>query len=74
MNRFPNPASTSNRRVVVSRSVVVGALALALALVWGSTTSAQPSVSGGICDDWGCHSGEEKCMTIGPVTCWDDEN
>ncbi len=74
MNTLTPSASTSNQRVVVARSLIVGTVVLALALIWSSASSAQPTISGGICDDWGCHSGEEKCMTVGPVTCWDEEN
>ena len=73
MNPLAAEVSTYFRRAV-ARSLAVGALLMAVALMWGTSSSAQPTVSGGICDDWGCHSGEEKCMTIGPATCWDDED
>ena len=74
MNPFAHEASTSNQRVVTARRLIVGTVVLALALIWSNSSTAQAaSSSGGICDDWGCHSGDEKCMTVGPFTCWDEE-
>ena len=46
-------------------------LAVALVLTTSGTKPAKAEDSGGFCDWMGCHSGPDKCWSLGPIVCWD---
>ena len=67
-----SPILTPGSRLV--RRLIVATAALALAFIFSTSSSAQSNVPAANCVAWGCIGGEEKCMTVGAVTCWTSHN